>query len=322
MTDRPDVPAWLQEVLTTTPAPLPSEDLRQEAPAEVLPGDICVAVPFEQPGSPGRLFLVTASADGWCEGMLAGAETELATEVDALVSPQDSGLGYKIAVHSRFQGPIWVTQVLRRIGAVESTVLDDIEKLAWTDDAQVTVTIGDLLQPEGIDPRYPALRGMSAEFDVLTEHCRRHRYDLAQPILDPVLAEVDVLRVLLREPGWEARISDALSSPGFRDRLLGAMPLLSRDELRVVMPFVERAALGHMSPGVAAAAEMIENHVAPGALAAAVAGRGEPAPAVNVLSHRRCWQRLGGAPARLRVESHETLVVFTAVSGAPLQEAA
>ena len=107
--------------------------------------------------------------------MIASVETELATEVDVLLPAAETGLGYPIAIHTRYLGPVWTTQVQRRVGAVAADTLAEIERLAWNDEAQVAVRVGLPLQPEDIDSRYPALRSLSAELNALTDHCRRRR---------------------------------------------------------------------------------------------------------------------------------------------------
>lgn len=304
------IPDWLVEALSATePRPRAPE---AQTPVEVHPGDICVVYPFSRSDAVGRLFLVRDTGEGWCEGMLAGVETELATEVDAVLSADLTGLGYPVAVHSRFHGPVWITQVARRVGSVGLHVLDDLERLAWNDEAGVELALGLPLQPKGIDPRYPALEALSTELDVLTDHCRRRRNELSQPLLDPVLADVDILHQLLTEPGWEAALTRAVSTPQFRDRLLAALPELSKDERRVVMPFIERAALSTSRPEPAATVgEVVADHRDPLALAQAVAQH--PVPAVTVLTHRHCWERSIRRSVRLQVES-DTEYLITAVA--------
>ncbi|MGI8985003.1 MAG: hypothetical protein ACR2HM_10825 [Acidimicrobiales bacterium] len=320
MTDTAGEPAWLQEAIAAT-STTRRHDLREEGPADVLPGDVCIVAPFDRDGGVGRLFLVTEVTDGSCEGMLAGAETELATEVDAVLTAEDSGLGYEVAVHSRFHGPIWTTQIQRRVGAIEASVLNEIEKLAWNDEAEVSIRRGQPLQPDGIDPRFPALNALSAELDALTDHCRRRRHELTQPVLDPAIAEIDVLRTLLAERGWEAQVITALSSVGFRDRLLESLPQLSKDERRAVMPLIDRATVG---PAFAAPGETspdrLATHRNPMALVGAIAANASPAPLVRVLSHPRC----GSTPRLVRVQItyREELIVFIPVSDVPLHEAA
>lgn len=139
---------------------------------EVLPGDVCVLRSTTGPPRPGRLVVVTDGEHDSCScrGMLAGIETELATEVDALLAPSLTGLGYEIAAYTRLLGEIWITQIVRRVGAVADDVVGQLLALAWSDDpAGVVIPRGVPLQPAGIDPRYPALARMSTEFDQLLE---------------------------------------------------------------------------------------------------------------------------------------------------------
>lgn len=316
-----DVPAWLTEAVVSAPGDS-DPALREESPVDVLPGDICTVVPFDRSEGPRRLFLVVEVCGGWCEGMIASVETELATEVDVLLPASDTGLGYPIAIHTRYLGPVWMTQIQRRVGAVASEALAEIERLAWNDEAQVTVRVGLPLQPEDIDPRYPALRSLSAELDALTDHCRRRRGELDQPVLDPALADVVVLRALLAERGWELKVGSALSTPAFRDRLLVALPLLSPDERRAVMPLLERATVA--DPAHAAAADAmpaLAGHSQPDLLGRTVASRAE-GTVVTVLSHRRCWRKSPSGPARVQIASREEWIVFESFSDIPLAEAA
>ena len=175
---------WLQQALAAHPR-RSDPRFREEEPAEVLPGDVCVVGPMEPTapagdrlGTIGRLFVVVeeAEGEGGFTGMLATAETELATEVDAILEPQSSGLGYEVAVLSRYFGPLWTVQVRRRLGAVDETVLVQLDELSHRDEPiGVTLRRGLPLQPDGIDPRYPVLRALSEELDNLTDHCRRRR---------------------------------------------------------------------------------------------------------------------------------------------------
>lgn len=171
-----DAPAWLAEALSATVPRLSDGALREEAPAEAQPGDICVVRAPDRSAAPARLFLVVDGGSGWCTGMLAGAETELATEVDAVLPTSETGLGYAIVVHTRYLGPIRTAQICRRVGAVTAGTLCALERLAWNDEAAVPLTVGVPLQPDPVDPRYQALRALSAELDALTEPCRQQRW--------------------------------------------------------------------------------------------------------------------------------------------------
>lgn len=298
-------------------------DFREESPSEILPGDVCVIEPYEQRGSIGRLLVVTDTGDGWVEGMLAGADTELATEVDAILKGAEAGLGYDIAVHSRFLGPIWTTQVRRRVGAVRIELLDQLVTLAWDDEApEVSLRRGHSLQPEDIDPRYPALATLSTELDALTVHCRRRRHEFSMPLIDPALGHLDVLQALLSEPEWDPRVRAAASSTGFRDLLLDSFTRLTKDQQRAAMPFVERALAGPSPTGRADTVGMAVGHRDPNVVLEAIAEIDQTQPVVTVLSHPRCWR--GTAPSAIRVRrgGTEAVVVFTSVVRAGLGEVA
>lgn len=319
MTEWNDSPAWLNEAISR--AARPSEAaFREEAPSDVLPGDLCVVGPYELAGSIGRLFLVTDSTDGWCEGMLVSAETELATEVDPILDPNDTGVSYDVVVHSRYLGSIWTAQVRRRVGATSTDVLDQVMALAWNDEPNdVSLRVGLPLQPEGVDPRYGALIALSAELDGLTDHWRRRNHDLG-PVLDPALADLDVLQAMLCETGWETRIAAAVATPDFRDRLLAAFPSLTRDQQRAAMPFLELAASSAPTATSEAAGE-IDGHRDPAALLRAIASQARSQPAVTVLSHWRCGIGVR-SPLRIRTGGGETTVVIYAITEVHLAEVA
>jgi len=320
MPDEPR-PAWLSAALRAVANDLPAADLHEDEPAEVLPGDICVVHSMNgRPGS-GRLFVVTDVADGSCRGMLAGIETELATEVDALLPASLTGLGYEIAVYTRFSGAIWIAQISRRVGAVAGDVLDQLLVLAWNDEPDgVVLPCGVALQPAGIDPRYPALRRMSVALDELTEHCHRRRGELVAPVLDPAIGQLDVLRAIASEPRPLAILASAEASQELIDELLAALPQLSRDEQRAVQPLLERALSASPPTPSAAAAGEIADHRCGQALAQVVSRAATRGPAVRVLSHRRCWRDAPQRTRRLSLDHRQTFIVFDPVNDTDLAE--
>lgn len=320
MAETTGTPTWLVEALEAVELHRPDPDLCEESPAELLPGDLCVVTPHDDAAAVGRLFLITESDPGRCIGMLVSAEPELASEVDAVLSPTETGLPYLVAAHTRFSGPIWTTQVRRRIGAVPTEILDQLIALAWSDESdEVTVTRGMPLQPEGLDPRYSALRALSAELDALTNHCRR-RPDLGVSVLDPVLAEIDVLRVVLAEPGWDEAIAAAGATADFRDRLLDSFDQLSQDEQRAASPFIERAV--NASPASRRAiTPLIKGHRDAAAVGRAVASVGHWEPVITVLSHHRCRTTVSSLTARIRDGAAETTLVLTPISESRMLEA-
>ena len=304
---------------------------REEEPVAVLPGDVCVIGPFDQAastddrlGTIGHLFVVIDEIkdEGWFTGMLAGTETELATEVDAILGPERSGLGYEIVVHSRYLGPLWTVQVRRRVGAVDDSVLSELDELSYRDEpVGVSLRRGLPLQPEGFDPRYPALRTLSEELDNLTDHCRRRRHDLGAPVLDPALGKASVLEVLLAETGWKERVASARPSTAFRDHLLDGFSSLTRDQQHAAMPMLDLALLAEAPlRGMDVLRNALKRHVDPDALADAISGSTDTGRVTRVTSHRLCWRTRTSAAMRCVIGSDRRLVVMLPSSDAALSE--
>lgn len=299
MTGSSSNPRWLVQAAEEHPRRVDPR-YREEDPAEVLPGDVCVVGPYNRsdpashrPGSVGHLCVVidVAGDHGWFTGMLAGTATELATEVDAILGPECSGLGYELAVHSRYFGPLWTVQVRRRIGAIEESVVRQLDDLSRRDEPiDVELRRGLPLQPDGIEPRYAALRALSEELDDLTDHCRRRRHDLGAPVLDPAIGSAVVLDALLAETGWQERVAPARPPTALLDCLRNAFPSLTMDQQHAAMPLLEAAVLARPQTRVCDISEAdLVDHMDPGALAGAIAESDESVPVTRVLSHPRCW---------------------------------
>ena len=231
MSNLPRVPEWLESALRSPT--VGSDEFREQEPTDLLPGDIVVVVPFGEASSWGRLLVVVDVDEEHFHGMLAIAETELATSTDAVLAPESTGLGYDIAVLTHYHGPLWTVQVRHRVGAIEISTLEQLERLMWNDEPDgSSLHRGQPLQPEGIDPRFPTLRSLSLEFDQFTDHYRRRCHDLELPILDANIAKIDVLRDLLSKRGWERRITMVSTTSEFRNRFLNSYPQLSPDQQR------------------------------------------------------------------------------------------
>lgn len=313
-------PAWLRTELREHPSRTDPQ-YREEEPIEVLPGDVLVVGTFDDPGSRGHLLIAVDSEDGWFKGMLANAQTELATDVDAILPPALTGLGYEVTAHTRFHGPLWTVQVRRRVGAVEMSTLDQLEKLSWNDEPNgVTLRRGQPLQPEGIDPRFPPLRSLSIEFDRLTEHYRRRCHDLT-PILDPFVGEVSVLNELLHEPGWGHKIKSTSISQEFCDYFLNSYPQLSPDEQRAAQLIGEQAQralpsrLSTLEPDLD-----ISGHKDKVSLAIGIAQIQEVLPFIEVLTHSKCWNQTIPSCSYKAIESDKVVVSYTSLGEEPIQE--
>ncbi len=315
------LPAWLSAALLAVTTEFRDTDLYEDEPTEVLPGDVCVVRSMNGSPNLGRLFVVTDVEDGCCRGVLAGIETELATEADALLAPSLTGLGYEIAVYTRFPGAVWITQISRRMGAVNEDVLNQLLALAWSDEPDgVIVPRGVPLQAAGIDPRYPALARMSDELDQLTDHCHRRRGDLAAPVFDPAIGRLDVLRAVASEPRSSSVMANAEASQELVDELLTSFPQLGRDEQRALQPVLERALFARPPAYSVGAADEIAGHRCGQALTQVVSRAATHGPTVTVLSHHRCWREAPQQSRRISLEHRPTLVIFLPVNDTDLAE--
>lgn len=323
MSNSQNTPNWLVEARERHQRPA-SPDFREEEPADILPGDICVVSPFDDRSGVGLLFLVTDVHIDWCSGMMVTAQVELATEFDALLSPEEAALSYQIAIHTLYFGSIWKRpQIRSRVGAVEMPVLESLEDLArGGESSDVSLKRGQPLQPEGVDPRFPALKLLSLEFDRLTEHYRCH--DLV-PILDPAVGEKEVLKALLRERGWDQQMkSEPIScSSRFRDIYSKSLQRLSRDERRAAQPIGELAL--RSSPYRKLASEPKINvlgHKDGESLIGEIGQIQEGSPFATILTYRKCWN--GEIPSTISAkhESSEIPVYFASMTNVALEKVA
>lgn len=323
MSNSPNIPDWLVEARERHQQTA-SPDFREEKPADILPGDICVVSPIDDRPEIGLLFLVTDVHIDWCSGMMITADAELATEFDAILSPEEAALRYQIVIHTHYFGPIWMRpQIRSRIGAIEIPVLESLEDLArGSESPAMSLKRGQPLQPEGMDPRFPPLKLLSLEFDRLTEHFRCH--DLV-PILDPAVGEKEVLKELLCERGWDQKIkSEPIhSSSRFRDSYSKSLPQLSRDERRAAQSIGELALRSSPYRELASEPQLDDlGHKDSESLVDDIGRIQEEPPFVTILTHPKCWNREFPSEVSATFGSREATVYFASMTDAPLQEAA
>lgn len=130
-----------------------------------------IIVVWPKAGGIGRLCVVSGFEDEYdseeIEVMMVNAWTELATEVDAVLAPEQTGLNYEVVVHTRYV--TWIKPInVKIVGKVDDATVRQLVRMYYLDDPPgVTLQRGMPLQPEGIDPRWPALKALSVEFDRL-----------------------------------------------------------------------------------------------------------------------------------------------------------
>lgn len=325
--------AELLSLVSTQPTrssrdPLPSSstrprDFRASDVDDVFAGDICVVEPMESNGDARHLLVVLDSDHDWCRGMLASSETELATEVDAIIGPADSALSYDIVVHSRYHGKIWSAQVRKRVGAVADETLHALESLRLSDDASdVQLRSGIALQPEGIEPRYAALRSLSQDLDALTSHYRQRSTFPIPVVLDPLLAHADVLPYVLRETRFGVQVRRARGSREFGQALLGTLPLLSLDEQYAAISLVNCSIhVVGVSEGQPEVLSEIEGHRGADILPRSLSEHVGVESRMTLLTHHRCWNRTVPEALALETPSRSIHVDCRVLEGAVLQDA-
>ena len=307
-----EVPDWLERALRNRK--VADDEFREQEPIDLLPGDVVVVGPYDDASAYGRLLVVVDVDKGYFTGMMAITETDLATAVDAVLAPEVTGLRYPIVVLTRFLGPLWTVQVRQRVGALTIPILEELEALSWNDEPpNVTLPSGQPLQPEGVDPHYPFRQALSLEFDILTEHYRRRCHDLT-PILDPVIAEADVLALILTEPHWEEHIHPASASHRFQEKLLASLPSMSKDQRLAARPFIEKSLHRPETTTVNSCVEdRIAFHRDSPALATTVIEQQDILPSTLVVTHTRCWTGSIPEVSHLEREGTRTLVHYDAI---------
>src|SRR5205085_12651780 len=112
-------------------ASAPSSRFACEDPADILEGDICVAVEDTRHPDLARIVVVLEADDTspYVTVALATEELELATATDLVLYPEATALRYRIAIFGRISGPVFRSQLVRRIGAIRAEPLEAVMDL-------------------------------------------------------------------------------------------------------------------------------------------------------------------------------------------------
>ena len=127
----PTLPSWLSAAL--------AEHAHERAPAsadlnDLAPGDIWVVRPAGNPAPPLRrlaLILDTDEARGTIHISLLTNETEMATDHDLVLGPEQTGCSFALVAQTRLLGRLYWSQAVSRIGAIEDPLLDAILDFIW-----------------------------------------------------------------------------------------------------------------------------------------------------------------------------------------------
>jgi hypothetical protein len=148
-------------------------------------GGIYRAVPMD-PGTPAALVLVTA-LDGPTQSLtvtLLSPDVELGTSEDLFLRPEDTNLAYALLAESDIFGYVWVVQLDRQLGRVDSSVVEALTALG--DDDAVDLPNAGPPVVERSDPRWNFKLHELKRLQSLTSHCTRELIDGERmPSIDP-----------------------------------------------------------------------------------------------------------------------------------------
>ena len=162
-----------------------------ETATRVREGDIRLVEPLPGAEAEPRMALVVRAYSGpvdVAEVLLAHTCVEMATPNDAVLEPDDTGLGHSLVVQTRLRGPVWQSQLTQPLGRLPQAHMAAIAQIYSLDGAPPKVRTGSR------DPDSPeALRRFKdserAALDALAGDCAHALIDDGAPWqLDPDLA--------------------------------------------------------------------------------------------------------------------------------------
>ena len=105
------------------------------------------------------------------EMMLAHPWPELATDTDAVIASDDSGLPYPLVVECYVRGPVWMRQLRERVGALPESLLQAIGDVVVDRDRTVEGVYAGPPLAGPTDPRWHFKEDEVAEWATLTDDC-------------------------------------------------------------------------------------------------------------------------------------------------------
>lgn len=196
-TERPDREAPDDPVATGLAAvqeELASQPSRREtvdsagATQPVARGDVRLVEPL--PWMEGRRRLavvrrVDAQRDA-AEMMLAHPWPELATDTDAVIASDDSGLPHPLVVECYVRGPVWLLQLRERIGVLTGSLLEAIGDVVVDRDQTVEGVYAGSALAGPTDPRWQFKEDEVREWGTLTDDCAAAQLEDDDPwLLEP-----------------------------------------------------------------------------------------------------------------------------------------
>jgi hypothetical protein len=223
-----DSASWrkLQAAIGTTSAVRVGFPEEGEQPLIALPGEIRAASPMDPEGIGPRLIMVLETDtddDPWINACLIGQATEVASDKDVRLRPEETSLPFPILLQTDVVGPLFMVQLGPALGRASASLLDDLKSAVY----------GDWRPGLGAHRGTPIIRRDEArwkikESEIATMHglshsCMEHLMEadagqgVAEVVLDPALLGTDA------------------AFPGFRT-LLKAVSVADEQQLRLDVP--------------------------------------------------------------------------------------
>lgn len=139
----------------------------------VARGDVRVVEPLPWAGGRNRLAVVRGvdSDRGTVEVMLVHPYAELATDTDAVLAPEDSGLPHPLVVECYVRDHVWSRQVGAKVGALDEAQLEAIGRAVVHRDVSAPCPDVGLPLAGFCDPRWRSKRQEVRELRALTHDC-------------------------------------------------------------------------------------------------------------------------------------------------------
>ena len=117
--------------------------------------------------------------------MLAHPWPELATDTDAVIAGDDSGLPFSLVVECYVRGPVWLRQVRERSCTLTEPLLDAIGSAVIDGNPMVEGVCTGLPLAGSADPRWRFKEDEVVEWKALTDDCAASLPDDDDSWLDP-----------------------------------------------------------------------------------------------------------------------------------------
>ncbi|MEX0663324.1 MAG: hypothetical protein WD598_00980 [Acidimicrobiia bacterium] len=153
-----EFPVILQEAANRRRREQPMTRQIQLQSKRIRRGDLRIVLPLEIGNSEPRLVLVLSvdSEREFADILFVHTASELACEVDGIVSPESSAAPYDIVVQTDLRGVVWTWQLGRAIGSLSNQMLDELDRAT-----RVGATEVGTYSPESTVPVGPRLAGMT-----------------------------------------------------------------------------------------------------------------------------------------------------------------